>query len=281
MSDISNKVYKFFADYIFKNCGILYSENDYYRLDNRIMTLQRELEYSTVEELYNAYLMKVDSRMHSLLIDLATNNETSFFRDSKPFNALFEVIIPDMLKESPLKKIDIWCAGCSSGQEPYSIVMGAKERCAILKDTAYTIDASDISTEILSKAKSGQYTNLDVQRGLPTNYLVKYFDQNEVNNSWIIKNDLKQQIKFYEFNLLDAHYPVNKYDIIFCRNVLIYQNKENRLKILNGFFQALKPGGVLFMGSGESLIGFDIDLKQQIVNGSVSFLKDQVTKKVA
>lgn len=270
---ISEEIYKFFSDYIFKQSGILYAPNDYYRLDSRLNTLKKELGYDTYQDLYNAYKMKIEPRMHKLLIDLATNNETYFFRDNKPFQLVVNKLIPYLNSKKVVPALDIWSAGCSSGQEAYSLTMGIKDGCDPKVFNSLSIDASDISTEILHKAKSGHYTNLEVQRGLPVQNLVKHFNKSDTDSSWFVNDDLKSKIHFFNFNLLTGLYPVNKYDIVFCRNVLIYHNNENRIKMLEGLARSLKPNGFLFMGSGESLIGFNVGLKQKMIDNTMVFVK--------
>ncbi|MBT5094464.1 MAG: protein-glutamate O-methyltransferase CheR, partial [Halobacteriovoraceae bacterium] len=189
------------------------------------------------------------------------------------FVALSEDLLPRILKDRPGSgPINIWCGGCSSGQEPYSILMALSERLSASEIERINITATDISSEILTKAKSGTYTNLEIQRGLPITHLVKYFSDNS-NESWTVKKEIRDRISFSEFNLLTGTFPRGKYDIIFCRNVIIYQNRENKNKILSSLFESLTPDGNLFLGSGESLIGTDISYLQENLQGSMTFKK--------
>ena len=254
MSEIKNREYKFFADYIFDNSGIYYSEEDYYRLDSRIKALCEHFKLDTPQALYNLYQGKISMEMHNLLIDTATNNETYFFRDNKPFTAVLEVVKNTIAEKGHCK---IWSLGCSTGQEPYSILMTLLENGVDLN--TISLRASDISDQALAKAKSGTYNMIEIQRGLPALMMVKYFKQEE--REWKIREDLRSKINFDKFNIIKDTYPASEFDLILCRNVIIYQTVENKKRIVMNIFDALKIGGFFGMGSGESLIGIKVDSK--------------------
>jgi chemotaxis protein methyltransferase CheR len=267
---ISSQVYKFFADYIYKNTGIFYSETDYYRLDARLNTLIKEYQCQDADHLLKLFQSNIAPDMHQLLINLSTNNESYFFRDIKPFTMLTKSLVADQCKNQ--KTIQIWSAGCSTGQEAYSMVMSILEAYPQFNIQNLSIDASDISSKVLAKAKAGIYDGLEVQRGLPITTLMKYFEQN-ADEHWAIAEKVKSRVRFFEFNLFSGIFPIQKYDVVFCRNVLIYQSPENKKKILNNIYSALKPGGYLLMGAGESLIGMNSELKQVSVEGGMVFQK--------
>jgi len=268
----SEIVYKFFADYIYKNTGIVYVKADYYRLDMRLNAMVRELKVDSPKEVYELYKKNITKEMHTLIVDLATNNETYFMRDKKPFKALTKAVLPRVLEKKSIKGSNIWCAGCSTGQEVYSILMSIDKDCGKEVFNNVKIDASDISTNALSKAKNGNYNGLEVQRGLPATNLVQYFSQVD-DGTWNISNDLKGKINFFQHNLLVDPFPKNKYEILFCRNVLIYQDIENKKTILENFFHALVPGGFLILGSGESLIGTNLAFKQEQIEETIIYEK--------
>lgn len=254
MSEIKQQEYKFFADYIFDNSGIFYSADDYYRLDSRIKSLCQHFKLEGSKELYDLYQGNITMEMHNLLIDTATNNETYFFRDNKPFTAVLEVV-NKVIQEKGLCRI--WSLGCSTGQEPYSILMTLKENGVNLDKI--TLRASDISDQALAKARSGTYNMIEIQRGLPAMMMVKYFTQND--REWQIRQELRDKISFDKFNIIKSMYPVAEFDLILCRNVIIYQTVENKKRIVENIFNALKVGGYFGMGSGESLIGIKVDSK--------------------
>ncbi|MFK8139061.1 MAG: protein-glutamate O-methyltransferase CheR [Bdellovibrionales bacterium] len=248
--------YEFFASYIFEHTGIHYQESNYFQLDSRIKNLLKFLECDCVDKLITEFKTKKDKASHQMLIDLATNNETYFFRDPVMFSGLRKSVYP-IIKEKLESGGDyrVWSAACSSGQEINSVIMSFLEEDPAILGKKIQFDATDISSEILDKARSGIYTQLEVQRGLPIMMLSKYFEP-ETERTWRAKANLKQaNVNFSEFNLLTGHFPVKKYDLIFCRNVLIYQKKENKSQILEKLSQALRPGGLLIMGNTENTHG--------------------------
>jgi chemotaxis protein methyltransferase CheR len=253
---IKEEVYKFFTDYIYKNTGMVYAPADYYRLDSRINELVRIFTLKSPDELYEMYKKNITPDMRAVLINISTNNETYFFRDVKPFTTLSKKIIQDIFKAYPTGDIKVWSAASSTGQEAYSILMSLKNSLDEASFAKINVEGSDISTQALDRAKSGIYNGLEVQRGLPAPLLIKFFEQLEPEK-WKINSELIGKARFFEFNLLTGQYPVDKFQIIFCRNILIYQDKANKLNILNNLYKALKKDGVLILGSGESLIGLE------------------------
>ena len=269
---IRSEIYKFFSDYVYKNSGICYKENDYYRLDGRFNTLIKRFEVKDVEELYQLYVQKITPEMHQFLIDLCTNNETYFMRDLKPFKGFAKEGMSYLKETFPSAiSFNIWSAACSTGQEPYSLIM-ATEAFGDSEDVfKMRIDASDLSSEALAKAKKGLYSGLEVQRGLPANLLIKYFSQ--VDDNWQIEAKFTSKIQFKAFNLLTDRYTPQQYHIVFCRNVLIYQDMDNKKAILENIYNSLKVGGLLFMGAGESLIGLDLPMEKFELGKAICYRK--------
>ena len=253
---IRDEVYKFFSDYIFQHSGMVYTPTDYYRLDARINELVKIFSLNTVDEVYEMYKKSITPDMKAVLINISTNNETYFFRDVKPFSVLSKQILPEIIAANPNGPLNIWSAASSTGQEAFSMLMAIQNSAIAPCFQRVNIFGSDISTEALNKAKKGLFNGLDVQRGLPIALLMKYFTQ-QADETWQINQDILSKVKFAEFNLLKDTYPKDTYHIIFCRNVLIYQDKDNKAVILKNLYQALKPQGYLFLGNGESLIGID------------------------
>ncbi len=269
---IRTEIYKFFSDYVYANTGISYKEHDYYRLDGRFNSLVKHFSLKDVEELYQLYIQKVTPEMHQVLIDLCTNNETYFMRDLKPFKAFAKDAFAYLKEEFPgTLFFNIWSAACSTGQEPYSLIMATEAFGDSADVGKMRIEASDISSEALAKAKKGLYTGLEVQRGLPANLLIQYFSQ--VNEDWQISPKLVGKIQFKTFNLLNGEFPKEQYHVIFCRNVLIYQEMDNKRKILENIYNSLKVGGLLFMGAGESLIGVNLPMEQKELGKAFCYRK--------
>jgi chemotaxis protein methyltransferase CheR len=253
---IREEVYKFFADYIYTNTGMVYAPTEFYRLDSRINDLVRFLGATSVDDVYNMYKTKVTPDMRAILINISTNNETYFFRDVKPFSVLTKNVLPEIIEKYPAGTLNIWSAASSTGQEAYSIIMSIVNQMTPDVLSRLSISGSDISTEALKRAQSATYNGLEAQRGLPIAMLMKFFTQGE-NETWKFDSQLAAKAKFFEFNLLTGNFPKEAYHVIFCRNVLIYQNTENKKIILDNLYLSLKPGGYLFLGTGESLIGID------------------------
>ncbi len=269
-------IYKFFADFIYEKTGIVYLEKDYYRLDSRLKALCNFCKVSTPEDAMKLFKNGVSRSVQSFFLDLATNNETYFFRDNRPFDA-FSKLLERVLADNPSRKINVWSCACSTGQEPYSLVIKALEVSSVLLPSRFQIFASDISLEALEKAKNGIYQKLEVSRGMPEEMLKKYFQQKN-ETQWQVKDKLKQYIQFGEFNLFKDAFISDSYDIIFCRNVLIYQNSENKSEILSNIFRSLKKGGILFLGNGESLIGTGHQMRKECIDGAFYYLNERDEK---
>lgn len=188
------------------------------------------------------------------VVDAMTTNESFFFRDAKPFDQFRDVVLPRLLEtRASARRIRIWSAACSNGQEPYSLAMILKDASAKLAGWTIDIMATDLSREVLARAAAGAYTQFEVQRGLPITLLVKYFKQD--GDRWEIDQSIRDMVKFKEFNLLNPVAGLGSFDVIFCRNVLIYFDQEDKAKILGGLADVMSPDGVLYLGGAETVIG--------------------------
>jgi len=258
MSTSEADMLKYFSTLIEKETGIQYSEVNGHLLLNRLNDLAKFVG------LENAAALWLDVRKNGLTpvakahaLDLATNNETSFFRDVEIFEFFKTQFVPKTMNSSA--GIRIWCAATSTGQEPYGLAMTMAELRLAGIHKNYQILATDISDRVLKQAASGTYSQLEVQRGLPATMLVKYFDQ--VNDAasnfprYRIKSELSAHISFKLRNLLEPWPNGEVFDIVFCRNVLIYQNVENKKAVIARIAAVLAPGGYLVLGGAESLLG--------------------------
>ncbi len=234
--------------------GLVLSRDKAYLLESRLMPVARKWNLRGLDELAQTVRSKKDERLLRDITEAMTTNESSFFRDTKPFDQLRSIILPRFLEaRSQARKIRIWSAAASSGQEPYTIAMVLKEEAARLRGVQVEIVATDISTDILARAKSGLYTQFEVQRGLPVTLLVKYFRQR--GDKWEISPDLRSMVTFREFNLLGEMRSLGQFDIVFCRNVLIYFDQPTKTKVLEGISRLLPPDGVLLLGGAETVLG--------------------------
>lgn len=272
----------FFAKYIESELGIVYAEHNYFQLQNRLEEITKLLSVDSVEQLYQTAKVGITGQFKQLLLDLATNNETSFFRDPKVFKALENVVLPSFLAGNPPHtELRIWSAASSTGQESLSVSMLIQEWNAKNgKNISFSITATDISERILARAKEAQYSQLEIQRGLPAPYMIKYFKKNE-QDRWTASSELTKHIQFKKQNLLEPFLFSKKFHVIFCRNVLIYQSVKSKIEILNRITEMLIPGGYLILGSGESLLGLSGDYIQTASEGAVIYLKKEELLKVA
>jgi len=240
--------------------GLILTEEKVYLLESRLIPLARQRGLSTLEDLANELRRGNDQRLKEEITEAMTTNETFFFRDTKPFDIFKNSVLPKLLETRAKKKtLRIWNAACSTGQEPYSVAMLLKEEAAKMPGWRVEILATDISNEVLEKAKAGLYSQFEVQRGLPIQLLIKYFQQ--MGEMWQIDSSMRAMVKFQKVNLLDNLSSMGNFDVIFCRNVLIYFDHETKSKVLGQMHKILSPDGALFLGGAETVLGICDELK--------------------
>tara|TARA_R110002072_G_scaffold60051_35_gene152687 strand:+ start:1221 stop:2087 length:867 start_codon:yes stop_codon:yes gene_type:complete len=252
--------FEYLKDFLKTRSGIVLSADKLYLVESRLTPVARDLGMAGIDELIEALRKTADERLKTCVTDAMTTNESFFFRDQKPFDNLKDHVLPPMIAARKAKgqnRIRIWSAACSSGQEPYTIAMMLLENKDKFGDMAFEILATDLSTEIVEKAKEGAYSQFEVQRGLPIQLLVKYFTQTET--AWQISEDVRKMVRFQTFNLLDSYGVLGKFDIIFCRNVLIYFDQDTKGAILSRMADISTPDASLFLGGAESVIGITSD----------------------
>lgn len=269
---LNDDMLHYFAKMIEDEIGIVYRPDLYYQLTNRLETIQSLFGYKDLLALFQQAQKGLPREVKNHLMDLATNNETSFFRDKRVFTAIEDRILPELLAQN--NHIDIWSVASSSGQEAYSMCMTLEEYSLRKKiPLTYEVLATDVSSQILEKAKNAVYSQLEVQRGLPAPMLIKYF-QPEEDSRWRLRTEIKNKVKFRQVNLVEPFFLEKKFDLVLCRNVLIYQSKERKQEILKRVDRCLKPGGYLVMGSGETMVGLRDDYRQEIFDGAVFYQKE-------
>ena len=258
--------FDFLKNFLKERSGIVISTDKLYLVESRLTPVFRDLGMSSIEELIDTLRKTGDKALGVRVTDAMTTNESFFFRDQTPFDNLRDHVLPPLVAARKAKgqnRIRIWSAACSSGQEPYTIAMMLKEEEARFDGMKFEIFATDLSTEIVAKAKEGLYSQFEVQRGLPIQLLVKYFTQSD--SLWQISDEIRQMVRFQTFNLLDSFGVLGKFDLIFCRNVLIYFDQETKSSILDRMADISPPDGALFLGGAESVIG--ISSRYQPVTG--------------
>ncbi len=250
---------------IHKICGILVTMDKQYLIKSRLEPVAKTHGYTSFAQLHGKMSYGENRHLIEDVIEAITTNETSFFRDSHPFKTFKEFIMPKLsefvhVRKRRGSKVRIWCAASSTGQEPYTLAMLIDEyvKSNKWKKVAaedFNIVATDISSAVLAQALRGEFSNMEVKRGLPDSYRQRYFREEE--GRWYVNDDLKQMIDFKRLNLMDSFSFLGGIDIIFCRNVLIYFDEDKKRDILKRFYQSLNDGCFLFLGSTESLYGLN------------------------
>lgn len=249
-----------------RDASIVLEPGKEYLVEARLLPLARKAGLPSVAEYVHRAQSRPEPEIHRQIVDALTTNETSFFRDGEPFQALGTQILPDLMPtRSSGRTLKIWSAACSSGQEPYSLAMALQE--AMPGGWSFDILATDISQEMLNRAEQGTYTQLEVNRGLPAPLLVRHFER--VGAHWKISAGLRQHVTFKRLNLAAPLPAMGPFDIIFIRNVLIYFDVDTKRSVLQQVSSLLRPDGWLFLGSAETTIGID-DRFERVVTGRAS-----------
>jgi len=234
--------------------GLVLTKDKAYLLENRLMPVARKRSIAGLEGLVNA-IKGGDQILAAEVVDAMTTNESFFFRDTKPFDQFKNLVLPQLLAaRADRKALRIWSAASSTGQEPYTIAMLLKEVAPQIAGWRIEIIGTDISPTVLERARQGIYTQFEVQRGLPIQFLVKYFKQVD-NNGWQIDAGIRSMVTYREFNLLKDLSPIGPCDVVFCRNVLIYFDQDTKARVLDGIARLLVKDGYLFLGGAETVLG--------------------------
>jgi chemotaxis protein methyltransferase CheR len=270
---------KFFSSFIERETGIIYSDHNSFQLKNRLEEISKLLGEADIRSLHATAQKGITGSFRQLLLDVATNNETSFFRDPKVFTAIEKEIVPKFLAAAgPLPDFRIWSAASSTGQEAITLAILLEEyRSKSGAKFEFRIVGSDISERVLTKARAGLYTQLEVQRGLSAPQMIKYFSKDE-NDRWQVSPKIQAKTEFRRQNLKEPFQAMGRFDLILCRNVLIYQNVPSKTEVIARLSEQLNPGGFLVLGSGESLIGLSTDFKQVAIDGAVVYQKNDASK---
>lgn len=243
--------FNFFADLLRSRIGIVIDQQKEYLVNTRLLPIAGTSGYADVDALLEALRRTPDPRVMDAALDAMTTNETFFFRDQTPFDQLRQILAnPSLGKDRPIR---IWSAAASTGQEAYSIAMLWSEMAHLLPGKRVEIVGTDISVQCLTKAQSGIYSTFEVQRGLPIQKLMQHFTQ--AGESWQAKPELRNMVSWRRHNLMDSAWSLGKFDIVFCRNVLIYFDVPTRRKILDHIAAQLQLEGSLILGASETTLG--------------------------
>ena len=255
MRTLSDDIYQQFSSFLEAQCGIVLGDNKQYLVKSRLIPLIAQFELESLAELIQNAISNRNRQLRTVVIDAMTTNETLWFRDRYPFELLSTKIFPELLENK--KHIKVWSAASSSGQEAYSIAMTALEykKAKPGVDLNVQITGTDISDSMLEQCKLGEYDLLALSRGLSDARKRQFFVPTSDDNKMQIKPEVKKMTTFRSLNLLESYSAVGKFDVIFCRNVLIYFSNDIKSKILNQFASSLNPDGYLILGASESLSG--------------------------
>lgn len=251
--------FDFLAKLVKDSSGLVLTKDKAYLLESRLMPVARKRGFKGLDELVGK-LRLGDRALAEDVTEAMTTNESFFFRDQKPFDQFRQVVLPNLLKARATKKsFRIWCAAASSGQEPYSLAMILKEEAARLAGWRTEIVGTDISRDILQKARAGLYSQFEVQRGLPIQLLVKYFKKRD--DQWEIDPAIRAMVQYKEWNLLQDLRALGTFDVVFCRNVLIYFDQPTKAKVLESMAKQMSDDGVLYLGGAETVLGISDKFK--------------------
>ena len=266
----SPETLRYLRDFLHRKSAILVDADKDYLLDSRIAPICKTENLATFDDLAERIRRDERSPLARAVIEAMTTNETSFFRDAHPFEALKTKLLPDLLAaRAASRTLKIWCAAASTGQEPYSIAMAIREAMPQMAFWNVSIIATDLNAQVLNRAKTARYKQLEVNRGLPASLLVKYFDR--IGAEWQIKPEITSMVTFQELNLLDRWPIFSEQDVIFCRNVLIYFDLPTKRQLLSRMRKVLRADGTLVLGGGETTLNLAEEFEPVRVGSTVLY----------
>ncbi|MFC6154154.1 CheR family methyltransferase [Nocardioides yefusunii] len=247
-------VFVFVRDHVRRESAIVLEAGKEYLVESRLQPMARSLGFADVDTFVHSVQRSRDRGLLERIVEALTTNETSFFRDRDPFVALRQDVFPDLAARRPGRRLRVWTAACSTGQEPYSVAMTVKETPE-LTGFGVEIIGTDLSDEVLAKARAAEYSQLEVNRGLPATTLVRHFQRAGVN--WRLDPEVASMVTFSKVNLLHSFDHLGRFDVVFLRNVLIYFDVETKRDILRRLRRVMNPDAYLFLGAAEMTSGID------------------------
>ncbi len=267
----NDQSFLYLAALVLRESAIVIDQTKAYLFDSRLLPIARANGLTNLDQLVELLKRPNASALVDTVVDAMTTNETSFFRDLHPFNALRTHLIPELiLKRSKERVLNIWSNACSSGQEVYSLAMLLKEHFPELAGWRVRLTATDLSKQILDKAKSGIFTQTEINRGLPMPMVLKHFKRNGVH--WQISDEIRSMVDFRILNLVQP-WPLTlpKMDIVFLRNVLIYFSVETKKEILNKVHRMMQKDGVLLLGGAETTMNLGVPFERRIIEKATGY----------
>jgi chemotaxis protein methyltransferase CheR len=267
---ITNTDFDYVRKLVRERSAIVLEEGKEYLVESRLSALARREGILTVEDVVKQLRAAPTGPLQRRVVEAMTTNESSFFRDVNPYTALRKTLLPELMQlRSKERSLQIWSCACSSGQEPYSITMLLREHFPELESWKVRILCTDLSSEMVARSRSGIFSQLEVNRGLPAGMLIKYFEKKGLE--WQIRDNVRQGMDFRELNLAGPWSGVPKSDLIMLRNVLIYFDLETKRQILGKLRQVLRPGGIVFLGTAETTMNLDDQYEQHRADSAVYY----------
>jgi chemotaxis protein methyltransferase CheR len=252
--------YDFLRKRLKERSGLVLSADKQYLVESRLLPVARKAGLASLGALVAALATGHDEALMTAVVEAMTTNESFFFRDKIPFDHFRATVMPALIAaRKNTRAIRIWCAAASTGQEPYSLAMCLKQMEREIAGWRIEIIATDLSNEVLDKARAGLYSQFEVQRGLPIQLLIKYFTQ--IGELWQIAPELRAMVKYRQLNLLGDFSQLGRFDLIFCRNVLIYFDQQTKIDVLNRLARATTSDGYLILGAAETVVGLTDSFK--------------------
>jgi chemotaxis protein methyltransferase CheR len=248
---MTDQDFDFIRKLLRERSAIVLEDGKQYLVESRLAPIVRELGLGAIADLVGLLRAPLSNGLQQRVVEAMLTTETTFFRDLHPFEALRKAVIPDLVrKRQHVRRLNIWCAACSTGQEPYSVALLLRDYFPDLASWKVNILATDLSREVLARAREGRYSQIEVNRGLPAALLVKHFRQH--GTSWHLHDDLRGMVDFQELNLVRAWPPLPRMDLVFLRNVMIYFDVETKKAILGRMANVLQSDGYLLLGGAET-----------------------------
>ena len=252
--------YDYLRKLVKERSGLVLTADKQYLVESRLLPVARKGGLSGLSDLVQRLKGPQAQALTVEVVEAMMTNEFFFFRDKLPFEHFRDTIIPALIAaRANQRRIRIWCAAASTGQEPYSLAMCLKEIAPLVAGYRIDIVATDLSTEVLEKAKAGIYSQFEVQRGLPIQLLIKYFMQ--IGETWQIAPELRAMVQFRPFNLMNDFASLGMFDVVFCRNVLIYFDQQTKIGVLERAARAVERDGYLVLGAAETVVGLTDSFK--------------------
>ncbi len=262
--------FDYIRDVVRRHSAIVLEPGKEYLVESRLVPLARKEGEQSIASLVTKMRAERTGALTGRVVDAMTTNETSFFRDNHPFDAMVKHVLPELVRaRAAERRLSIWCGASSSGQEPYTLTMLLKDVLTAHPGWSASLLATDLSAEMLERTRAGVYTQLEVNRGLPVAMLVRHFDK--VGTQWQVKPELRAMVKTRPLNLAVPFPPIGTFDVVFLRNVLIYFDAPTKKAVLQRVRQVLRPDGYLFLGGAETTLGIDDAFDRVVLDRATAY----------